>query len=64
MRPVDVIREILEEGHDPGSDTVRAFFQTMTEDEICATLLLLACQKTGTEQASRSMRNTSYYLEL
>ncbi|XP_065211453.1 nuclear pore complex protein Nup155 isoform X2 [Planococcus citri] len=52
LRPVDVVREILEEGHDPGSEAVRCFFQTLSEDEICATLLLLACQKTGNEQIS------------
>lgn len=47
---MDVLREIFEEGYDPGSETVKSFFQTLSEDEICATLLLLACQKCGNEQ--------------
>lgn len=47
-----MLRELLEEGHDPGSDVVKYFFQTITEDEICATLLLLACLKSGNEQVS------------
>lgn len=49
-----MIREIFEEGHDPGSEIVRTYFQTMTEDEICASLLLLACQRSGNEQVIQS----------
>lgn len=46
LRPLDMLAELLSDGHEPGSEVVGEFFQCFTEEESCAMLLLLACQHT------------------
>ncbi|XP_046658271.1 nuclear pore complex protein Nup155 [Homalodisca vitripennis] len=43
LRPVDVLSQLLQQYNGPESDVVKAYFQSQTEDQACATCLLLAC---------------------
>lgn len=47
LRPVDVLDKLLQQSQGPESDTVKAFFQSQTDDQACATCLLLACDQSA-----------------
>ncbi|XP_014205239.1 nuclear pore complex protein Nup155 [Copidosoma floridanum] len=42
MRPVDILRQLLLEQRGPDTDAVRAYFQTQSPEQACATCLILA----------------------
>lgn len=43
LRPVDILRQIMTERGGPENDAVKAFFEVQTEEQACATCLILAC---------------------
>ncbi|XP_012285460.1 nuclear pore complex protein Nup155 [Orussus abietinus] len=42
LRPVDILRQLLLEQRGPDTDAVRAYFQTQSPEQACATCLILA----------------------
>lgn len=44
-RPVDVLRQLLIDSNGPDSEAVKLYFRTQTEDQACATCLLIACNQ-------------------
>lgn len=43
LKPVDILQQLLVACHGPHHDAVKAYFQTQSESQACATSLLLAC---------------------
>ena len=41
-RPVDILRQLLLEQRGPDTEAVRAYFQTQSPEQACATCLILA----------------------
>lgn len=42
VRPVDILRQLLLEQRGPDTEAVRAYFQTQSLEQACATCLILA----------------------
>lgn len=42
VRPVDILRQLLLEQRGPDTESVRAYFQTQSLEQACATCLILA----------------------
>lgn len=42
VRPVDILRQLLLEQRGPDTEPVRAYFQTQSLEQACATCLILA----------------------
>lgn len=42
VRPVDILRQLLLEQRGPDTEAVRAYFQTQSPEQACATCLILA----------------------
>ena len=53
LRPVDILRQLLFDASGPDSTAVRAFFQVLREDQVCATSLILACSISIQDSADR-----------
>lgn len=51
VKPIDLLKQLLIAFHGPHHDAVKAYFQAQTEQQACATSLLLACMEAyrGTE---------------
>ncbi|KAJ1526290.1 hypothetical protein ONE63_009443 [Megalurothrips usitatus] len=43
LRPVDILRQIMTERGGPENDAVKTFFEVQSEEQACATCLILAC---------------------
>lgn len=42
VRPVDILKQLLLEQRGPDTEVVRAYFQTQSLEQACATCLILA----------------------
>lgn len=47
LRPVDVLAQLLLQYQGPDSEGVKSYFQSQTEDQACATCLLIACDQSA-----------------
>lgn len=43
LRPVDVLKNLLQESHGMESEMVKTYFKIQGEDQACASSLILAC---------------------
>lgn len=45
LKPVDLLQQLLMASHGPHNESVKAYFQTQSESQACATSVLLACME-------------------
>uniref|UniRef100_A0A8D8PSS0 Nuclear pore complex protein Nup155 n=4 Tax=Cacopsylla melanoneura TaxID=428564 RepID=A0A8D8PSS0_9HEMI len=43
LRPVDLLAQLLKDGNGPNSQSVKQYFHAQSEDQACASCLILAC---------------------
>lgn len=56
VRPVDILKQLLLEQRGPDTEVVRAYFQTQSLEQACATCLILA-----TLESSQNAQVTIYF---
>lgn len=59
VRPVDILRQLLLEQRGPDTEAVRAYFQTQSLEQACATCLILA-----TLESSQNAQVNIFYMFL
>jgi len=57
VRPVDILKQLLLEQRGPDTEVVRAYFQTQSLEQACATCLILA-----TLESSQNAQVILYFL--
>lgn len=62
LRPVDMLAQLLKDGNGPESLSVKQYFQTQSEDQACASCLVLACNTNAQNIAVSEWATRAFFL--
>lgn len=62
LRPVDVLKHILQESHGLDTEAVKIYFRIQTEEQACAASLILACLNNPQNQEIAEFATKAFFM--